>query len=76
MSSIKEAWEDMRIVYQQRYVKHLKDYNTTESEYARGHLNECSHVLINVFGLTDKQIREIERNYSGLTNADIEEMNC
>lgn len=75
MSSIREAWEDMRIVYQQRYVKYLKEYHNTESEYARGHLNECSHVLISVFGLTDKQIREIERDYSGLTNADIEGIN-
>ena len=30
-----------------------------------------SYVLIEVFGLTDKQMREIERN-DGLTNADLE----
>ena len=75
MSNIVEAWENMRMVYQQRYVKYLKEYHTTESEYAKGHLNECSHILINVFGLTDKQVHEIERDYSGLTNADIEEIN-
>lgn len=30
-----------------------------------------SYVLIEVFGLTDKQVQEVERN-DGLTNADLE----
>lgn len=34
-------------------------------------LLEMSYVLILVFGLTDKQVKEIERN-DGLTDADIE----
>ena len=75
VSNIVEAWEDMRIVYQQRYVKYLREYDETKSEYARGHLNECSWVLTGIYNLTDKQIKELEHNYSGLTNADIEEMN-
>jgi hypothetical protein len=36
-----------------------------------GALLEMSYVLIEVFGLTDKQVQEIERN-DGLTNADLE----
>ena len=36
-----------------------------------GALLEMSYVLILVFGLTDKQVKEIERN-DGLTDADIE----
>lgn len=72
-SNILEAWENTRLMYQQRYVKYLKEYDTTKSEDARGHLNECSYVLISIFGLTDKQIRELEHNYSGLTNADLED---
>lgn len=35
-----------------------------------GALLEMSYVLIEVFGLTDKQVQEIERN-DGLTNADL-----
>jgi hypothetical protein len=73
MSSIKEEWENMRMIYQQRYVKYLKEYNETESEYARGHLNECSYALIGIFGLTNKQMRELEQNYSGLTSEDLKD---
>lgn len=58
-SNITEAWENTRIAYQQRYVKYLKEYNES-NEYIRGHLNECSYVLINIFGLTDKQMKELE----------------
>lgn len=32
---------------------------------------KMSYVLIEVFGLTDKQVQEIERN-DGLTNVDLE----
>lgn len=73
MSSIKEEWENMRMLYQQRYVKYLKEYNETESEYARGHLHECSYALIGIFGLTNKQMRELEQNYSGLTSEDLKD---
>ena len=78
MNTITEAWENTKIAYQQRYVRYLKEYNEslkegnqTKSEYTRGHLNECSYVLIGVFGLTDEQIRELEHNYSGFTNKDL-----
>ena len=33
-----------------------------------------SYVLITVFGLTDKQVQEIERN-DGFTNADVKQWN-
>lgn len=37
-----------------------------------GVLLEMSYVLIEIFGLTDEQIREVERN-DGLTNTDIKQ---
>ena len=37
-----------------------------------GVLLEMSYVLITVFGLTDKQVLEVERN-NGFTNVDINE---
>jgi len=72
-SSIVESWEKTRLMYQQRYVRYLKEYDETKNEDARGHLNECSYVLISIFGLTEKDIKELEHNYCGLTNADIAE---
>ena len=52
-----------------RMYKKVKDdeFNTDN----HGALLEMSYVLIEVFGLTDKQVQEIERN-NGLTNADLE----
>lgn len=73
MSKVVDAWENARLEYQRRYVEHLKEHSETKSEYARGHLNECSYVLINVFGVTSKQIKEIERNF-GLTDVDFESL--
>ena len=71
MSSIINEWENARLAYQQRYVQYLRKFNETGDAETRGQLNECSHVLIDIFGLTVKQIKEIEHNYSGFTNDDI-----
>ena len=71
MSNITEAWENTRLTYQQRYIMWLKRWHEYHNEDDRGHANECSYVLINVFGLTDKQIKELEHNYSGFTNDDL-----
>lgn len=71
MSNITEAWEKTCLDYQQRYIKWLNRWYEYHNEDCRGHANECSYVLINVFGLSEKQIRELEHNYSGFTNDDL-----
>ena len=71
MSNIKETWENECRAYQQRYVIYLKRWHDYRSQYDLGHANECSYVLITIFGLTDKQIKELEHNYSGFTNDDL-----
>lgn len=79
MNEIKFAWEKTRIEYQKRYYAHLKSLEEKENngankasvEYSRGHLLEASYALINIFGLTDKEIRELETN-GGFTNDDID----
>ena len=73
MNAVQEEWEKMRIAYQIRYVRMNRkvprgEFNTDN----HGALLEMRYVLIEVFGLTDKQVQEIERN-DGLTNADLEE---
>lgn len=73
MNKVQEEWQNMRIVYQMRYAKYCEKYKKSKNtdKECLGHLLECSYVLISVFGLTDRQINEIEMNY-GLTNKDIE----
>ena len=79
MNDIKLAWEKTRIEYQMRYFAHLRALkgkendgsNKSSVEYSRGHLLEASYALINIFGLTDKEVLEIEQN-GGFTNADLE----
>ena len=72
MNAVQEEWEKMRITYQIRYEKKKKKVRDNEfNTDNHGALLEMSYVLIEVFGLTDKQVQEIERN-DGLTNADIE----
>lgn len=62
----------MRIVYQIRYARMYKKVKENEiNTDNHGALLEMSYVLIEVFGLTDKQVQEVERN-DGLTNADLE----
>lgn len=73
MNAVQEEWGKMRIAYQIRYAKMYKKV-VTDNEFNtdnHGALLEMSYVLIEVFGLTDKQVQEIERN-GGLTNADLE----
>ena len=63
MTTVQKAWEEMRMNYQKRYFdmyhKVKKDERNTDNH---GALIEMSYVLINVFGLTDKQVEEIEKN--------------
>lgn len=73
MNTVQEEWEKMRIAYQIRYAKMCKKVKEDESNTDNhGALLEMSYVLITVFGMTQKQIQEIERN-GGLTDADMEE---
>lgn len=72
MNAVQEEWEKMRIAYQIRYARMYKKVKDNEfNTDNHGALLEMSYVLIEVFGLTDKQVQEIERN-DGLTNADLE----
>lgn len=72
MNAVQEEWEKMRIAYQIRYARMYKKVKENEiNTNNHGALLEMSYVLITVFGLTDKQVQEIERN-DGLTNVDIE----
>lgn len=75
MSNITEIWENARLAYQQRYIMWLKRWHDYHNEDERGHANECSYVLTNIFGLTDKQVKELECDYCGLTNNDLNEPN-
>ena len=71
MNAVQEEWEKMRIAYQNRYAKMCKKIKENEfNTDNHGALLEMSYVLIAVFGLTDKQVQEIERN-DGFTNADV-----
>ena len=71
MNAVQEEWKKMRIAYQNRYAKMCKKIKANEFNIKNhGALLEMSYVLITVFGLTDKQVQEIERN-DGFTNADI-----
>lgn len=72
MNAVQEELEKMRIAYQIRYARMCKKVKEDESNTDNhGALLEMSYVLIEVFGLTDKQVQEVERN-DGLTNADLE----
>lgn len=72
MTKVQNAWEDMRIAYQSRYAQMCKKVNANESNTDNhGAMLEMSYVLITVFGLTDKQVMEVEK-HDGLTDADME----
>ncbi len=71
MSNITKAWENARLAYQQRYINWLKRWHDYHNEDDRGHANECSYVLINVFGLISEQVIELEHDCSGFTNNDL-----
>lgn len=72
MSGITEAWQNARICYQLRYALYAKEYKKNEeNKEVLGHLNECSYVLTEIFGLSAKQVDELELNdFCGLTNDD------
>lgn len=78
MCSIKNAWIQQRLEYQSRYSKCCEKYkdnmnhkNHNIAESYKGTMNEMSWVLISIFGLTSKEVSEVEKN-KGLTNADLD----
>lgn len=72
MNAVQGEWQKMRIAYQIRYARMYKKVKENKiNTDNHGALLEMSYVLTTVFGLTDKQIKQIERN-DGLTNVDIE----
>mgnify|MGYP000740872494 CR=1 FL=1 len=80
MNVVQEEWEKMRIAYQIRYARMYKKVKENEiNTDNHGALLEMSYVLILVFGLTDKQVKEIERNdgcrYRSRLNSHLREVN-
>lgn len=79
MSNIKQSWDEERIRYQRRYAESCERFKMSrEKEYTefsqgqyKGAMLESSWVLINIFGLSGKQVEEVERN-KGFTNADLD----
>lgn len=60
-NSITEIWAHERDSYKDRYILWMKDWKRTGNESSRGHVNECSYVLIEIFGLTSKEVQELDR---------------
>lgn len=71
MSNILSTWKTERINYQRRYAEHVLKYDENPNdETNRGAMLESSYVLINIFGLTAEQVKEVERN-QGFTDNDL-----
>lgn len=71
-SSIVSIWNAERINYQRRYANMIiRDDENPDDQNNKGAINEAGYVLINIFGLTPKQVREVERN-QGFTNEDLD----
>ena len=71
MTKVQNAWGKMRIAYQIRYARMCKKVKENEfNTDNHGALMEMSYVLIEVFGLTSKQVQEVEKN-GGLIDIDI-----
>lgn len=74
MSKIVDEWNDARIRYQNRYYGACKKLKTGETNTDNhGAMLEMSYVLISIFGLSPKEVEEVEEN-GGLTNKDLKEI--
>lgn len=74
MSNIVEEWNNTRIRYQNRYYSACKKLKTGETNTDNhGAMLEMSYVLISIFGLSPKEVEEVEEN-GGLTNKDLKEI--
>ena len=75
MCNIVKTWQESKLKYQQRYASYCKQYQESgkSNKEVLGHLLECSYVLISVFGLTSKEVDELEQhNFCGLTSAELD----
>ena len=71
-SNILDTWNQERIKYQIRYAKScIKYHKDPKNLDNKGNMHEQSWVLINVFGLSSKQVEEVERE-GGFTYDDID----
>lgn len=74
MSNIVEEWNNARIRYQNRYYGACKKLKTGETNTDNhGAMLEMSYVLISIFGLSPKEVDEVEKN-SGFTNKDLKKI--
>ena len=74
MANLVNTWKEEKLKYQQRYANYCKQYKKSKetNKEILGHLLECSYVLITIFGLTAKEVDELEHNnFCGVTSADI-----
>ena len=74
MSNIVEEWNNARIRYQNRYYGACKKLKTGETNTDNhGAMLEMSYVLISIFGLSPKEVDEVEKN-GGFTNKDLKKI--
>lgn len=75
MNKILTTWNQERLHFQKRYSEYwLKVQANPNDLQTAGHLNECSYILIRVFGLKPAQIKELECfGGCGMTNMDLED---
>lgn len=74
MSNIVEEWNNTRIRYQNRYYGACKKLKTGETNTDNhGAMLEMSYVLISIFGLSPKEVDEVEKN-GGFTNKDLKKI--
>lgn len=74
MSNIVEEWNNARIRYQNRYYSACKKLKTGETNTDNhGAMLEMSYVLISIFGLSPKEVDEVEKN-GGFTNKDLKKI--
>lgn len=77
MANLINTWKEEKLKYQQRYAYYCKQYQKSKetNKELLGHLLECSYVLITIFGLSPKEVNELEyNNFCGMTSADIESL--
>lgn len=72
--NLKSQIKEMQKVYQLRYANYLKKYmNNNYDLDSHGHAMECCYVLIDIFGLTEDEINQLEKNdYAGMLDSDLE----
>ena len=57
-----KEFEKQLIERYKRYLKEYDEFNKTTSSCEAGHLQEISWILHELFGYTDKDIRELEND--------------